>query len=111
MFWARFSPIFHAPDVLILGYQAPVQTPARHPQIGQRKQRVQLRRVLGQAAIAHLRMAELALDDTKRMLDLGTDTGLDALDLLGQRIHGIGLVQQLAQPRAHGHMLLASGRL
>ena len=36
--------------------QAPAQTLAHHPQIGQREQRVQLRRVLGQAAVAHLHM-------------------------------------------------------
>lgn len=41
---------------------------AHHPQIGERKHRVQLRRVLGQAAVAHLHVPELALDDTERVL-------------------------------------------
>jgi len=68
--------------------QAPAQTLAHRPQIGQRKQRLQLRRVLGQAAIAHLHMTELAFDDTEWVLQLGSDACLDALDLIGQRIHG-----------------------
>ena len=37
------------------------QTTPRHPQVGQRKQRVQLRGVLGQPAVAHLDMPELTL--------------------------------------------------
>ena len=94
------------PRVWTHSCQAPVQTPAHHPQIGQRKQCVQLRRVLGQAAVAHLHMAELALDDAERMLDLGADAGLDAFDLFGQRIQRICLVQQLSQTWAHGHMPL-----
>jgi len=38
-----------------------------HPQIAQRKQRHQLRGVLGKALVAHLGKAELALDDSKRV--------------------------------------------
>ncbi len=48
----------------------------RHPQIAQRKQRTQFRRVLGQASVAHFHMAELAFDHAKRMLDQGADTRL-----------------------------------
>lgn len=44
---------------------------ANHPQVGQRKQRLQLGGVLGQPAVAHFDVAELALDDPKRVLDLG----------------------------------------
>lgn len=44
---------------------------ARHPQVGQRKQRYQLGGILGQAAVANLHMAELTLDYPERMLDLG----------------------------------------
>ena len=60
------------------------QTASRHPQIGQRKQRVQLRSVLLQSAIAHLDVTELALDHPERMLDLGPDTGLDAFQLIDE---------------------------
>ena len=53
-----------------------VQKPVpRHPEIGERKQRVQLRRVLHQAAVAHLDISELALDHPKWMFDLGPRLG------------------------------------
>ena len=54
------------------------QTAPRHPQVGQRKQRVQLRGVLLQPAVAHLDVPELALDHPERMLDLRPNAGLDA---------------------------------
>ena len=44
------------------------QTAPRHPQIGQRKQRVQLRSILLQPAVAHLDVPKLALDHPKRIL-------------------------------------------
>jgi len=79
---------------------APRQTLAHHAQIGQRKQRVQLRRVLGQAAVAHVHMTEPALDDTERVLHLGSDAGLDALDLFGQCIHGLGPIGAVPSTRS-----------
>jgi hypothetical protein len=39
--------------------------PAHHPQVGQLKQRVQLRGVLGQVTAAGLDALELALDDSE----------------------------------------------
>ena len=39
-------------------------------QIGERKQREHLRAILGDAAIAHLAIAELAFDDAEHMFDL-----------------------------------------
>lgn len=54
----------------------------RHPQIGERKQRMQLRCVLGQSPIANLYVPELALDDPERMFHLGADAGLDVLKLV-----------------------------
>jgi hypothetical protein len=87
-----------------------------HPQVGQRKQRVQLRRVLRQPAVAHLHMPELALDHPERMFDLGPDARLGPLDLIQDRAHRRALVQHLAFARAHGHVpvdadLLVSSRL
>ena len=38
------------------------QLSARHPEVGQREQRVQLRGVLRKPAVTHLDVAELALD-------------------------------------------------
>ncbi len=63
-----------------------------HPQVGQRKQRVELRGVLLEAAVTHLDVAELALDHPKRVLYLGPDAGLDSLDLVGELIDLSGLV-------------------
>src|SRR5258708_122163 len=60
------------------------QMPARHPQIGQGKQRVELGRVLGQTAIAHLHMPKLAFDDAERVLCLGSDLSFGALNLINE---------------------------
>lgn len=62
------------------------QLPADHPQIEQYKQRVQLGGIHGQAAVAHLHVSELPLDDLDRVLDLGLNAGLDVLDLVSQRV-------------------------
>jgi len=45
---------------------------------------MQLRRVLGQSAIARLLVSEDVLDDVKRMLNLRSNTGLGLLELLAQ---------------------------
>ena len=58
------------------------QLSARHPQIAQRKQRDQLRRVLGQPFVAHLGKAELTFDHPKRVLHFGAHTGLELLGLV-----------------------------
>ncbi len=52
---------------------------AFHPKVRERKQREQLRRVLGQATKARLHITELALDHPKWMLDLGPHLRLDPL--------------------------------
>jgi len=52
------------------------------PQIEERKQRVQMRRVLGLAEIAHRHLPELALDDTERAPHLGADACLHIFELL-----------------------------
>eukprot|EP00952_Eustigmatos_sp_NYUAD-ZCMA_P003416 14924-Eustigmatos_ZCMA.PRE.1 len=77
---------------------------AHHPQIAQRKQRVQLRLVLGQAAIAQLHMSELTLDDPERMLHFRPDAGLHVLELVHERAHRRGLIQCAALARTHGHV-------
>jgi hypothetical protein len=53
-------------------------------QIRQSEQGMQLRRVLGQSAIARLLVSEDVLDDVKRMLNLRSNTGLELLELLAQ---------------------------
>jgi len=60
------------------------QLPAHHPDIGQRKQRVQLGRVLGQATVANLEVTELALDHPEGVLATGPDMRLETLDTVAQ---------------------------
>ena len=56
-----------------------------HPDIGQRKQRQELGRVLGQPAIANLAVTELAFDHPKGVFHFGAHTGLELLSLLCER--------------------------
>lgn len=49
-----------------------------------RQQHQDLSGVLGRSFEAHLHVAELAFEDPERVLDLGTDAGLAALDLPGR---------------------------
>ena len=79
---------------------------AHHPQVGERKHHQQLAGVLGEAAIANLAMPELALDDPRRVLDLGADAGLDLLQLLRERFDASILVHHTALPRHHGNVLV-----
>ena len=50
----------------------------------------------------HLHVAELALDHTERVFDLGPDAGLEAFELVGQTVDRVSLVQQLAHAWVHG---------
>ena len=62
----RFAAFWLIADALMLATFH--KHPSSHPDVGQRKQRDQLRRVLLQPLITHLDVAELALDYPKRML-------------------------------------------
>lgn len=77
---------------------------AHHPQIGERKQHQDLLRVLGQPTVARLDVAELPLDDPKRMLHFGADARLDLLDLLGQLVAQALAVEQAPLGGHHGHV-------
>lgn len=76
----------------------------RYPQIAQREERLQLRRILRQIPAAHLRETELALEHPKWMFDLRPDACLRALDLIEQSAVLPGLVQCPALARHHRHM-------
>jgi len=68
---------------------------AHYPQVGERKQHQDLLRVLLQPTVARLDVADLPLDDPKRMLHFGADARLDFLKLLGQpvtRAFGVWIV-------------------
>ena len=88
----------------------PLHKPASdHPDVGQRKQRNELRRVFGKSPVAHLGVPELALDDPKWMLHLCAHAGLELLGLFLQCAPGRVLLR-LTLPRAYGHMPIhASG--
>lgn len=49
-------------------------------------------------------MTELQFDDSERMLDLGTDTGLYLFELVEHRSHRVAQVQRFALARPHGDM-------
>ena len=88
----------------------PLHKPASgHPDVGQRKQRDELRRVFGKPPVAHFDVTELALDNPKRMLHFGAYAGLELLGLFVQCAPGRVLLR-LTLTRAHGHMPIhASG--
>ncbi|KPY96270.1 hypothetical protein ALO43_200547 [Pseudomonas tremae] len=56
------------------------QSFSHHPQIGQRKQRGLLRSVFQQASEAYFRITKLALDHSKRMLNLGAQLSFRVFD-------------------------------
>jgi hypothetical protein len=79
------------------------QSPLGDQQIGQPQQREQLRRVLGQALVAHLPQAKPVLDDVEGVFDLGANARLDPLNLLVQSPH-LGIRQGFALARPHRDM-------
>jgi len=92
----------------------PLQKPASgHPDIGQRKQGDELRRVFLQPAIANLDVAELTLDDSEWMLHLGPHAGLELFGLFCDHTPR-RVPLRLALARSHGNVPftpVASGRL
>lgn len=80
------------------------QSLARQPQVGQGKQRHELRAVLGQPAIVRLAVAKEVLDDVKGVLGLGTNASLDALELSEHRSHRALSFQRTALAKTHGHV-------
>lgn len=86
---------------------------ASHSQVAQRKQRDELRRILGQALVANIGEAELALDDSEGVFHLGANTGLELFRLLDQLTPRRKLLRHaLAKPQATCQSTpVASGRL
>ena len=58
-----------------------------HPQVGKRKQCLELQRVFLQILVAHLHKSELSFDRVNEVLDLGTDARLEIFDLVDGRIN------------------------
>jgi len=62
-----------------------------------------------QAPVAHLHVAKLALDHTKRVLDLGAHARLAFFKFVDERVDGVvDFVQLFAPSKAHGN---ASGNV
>ena len=100
-FGRRYRPGWR-PSVRIRAHSCPQLLQLRapyHAQFAQLEQRVQLRSVLGQPAVAHLHMPELALDHPERVSDLSQDSGLDLFQLVKCRAHRRFLVQHLSLAR------------
>ena len=95
---ARFSGDFCRFSVSRTESSHRYQLSPHHPKIRQREHRVQLGGVLGQAAVARLPEAEMLLDHSKGMLDLGVHSGLELLDLVEHRAQKALLVQPTASP-------------
>jgi hypothetical protein len=77
---------------------------SHHPQVVQRKQRDQLRRVFDQAPIPSLAIAKLALDHPEWVFHFGPNAGLDLLQLVDQGVYSFALLQSPALTRHHGHL-------
>jgi hypothetical protein len=69
------------------------------PQIAQRERLVRLRIVLLQSPVTHLYVPELALEHAKRVLDLGTNAGLQAFELVLELTQRLVLVRRRAFAR------------
>lgn len=65
---------------------------------------VQLRGFLGQTSIAHLDLAELALENAEGMFTPRPSACLHALEPLGQSIDRLGRAQQAAFTGSHGNV-------
>lgn len=107
--WAppRISLYRHSCRIACFQTHGPIQCQqllAHHPQIGQRIQRMHLRRVLRQTPIAQLQVPELALDHPEGMPHFGADASLEVLQLIEQSYSCTGLVQREMLARAHGHV-------
>jgi hypothetical protein len=60
---------------------------AHHPQVAEHEQRGDLRSVLGQAAVSHLRVTELLLENSEWVLDLLAQAGLQMFCFVEMRAH------------------------
>src|SRR3546814_15483455 len=77
---------------------------AHHPQVRQREQRHQLRRVLRQTTEANLHITELALDHPERMLDLGSYLSLGVVNRARGFVQSTALIRLLVSTTAGGDL-------
>ena len=105
-FVGLFGPSFgHLPTLQAHSSRRPLNNSfSHHPQVAQRKQRDQLRRVFDQAPIPSLAIAELALDHPEGVFHFGPNAGLDLLQLVDQGAYSFALLQSPALARHHGNL-------
>jgi hypothetical protein len=102
----------HLPPRLAHSSRRPlINSFSHHPQVAQRKQRDQLRRVFDQAPIPSLAIAELAFDHPEGVFHLGPNAGLDLLQLVDQGVYSFALLQSPALTRHHGNLPVNPGVL
>ena len=77
---------------------------SHHPQVAQRKQRDQLRRVFDQAPIPSFVIAELALDHPEGVFHLGPNAGLDLFQLVDLGVYSFAFLQSSALTRHHDNL-------
>ena len=112
-FVGRFGSSFgHLPTLQAYSSCRPLNNSfSHHPQVAQRKQRDQLRRVFEQAPIPSLAIAELAFDHPEGVFHLGPNAGLDLLQLVDQGVYSFALLQSPAPARHHGNLPVHTGVL
>jgi hypothetical protein len=98
------ASVGHLPAVHAHSSPCTQQMSSRHPHIAQRKQRHQLRRILGRPFVADLGETELALDHAKRVLDLRANAGFDLLGFVQQAAPRRLLVKRPLLAWTHGGM-------
>jgi hypothetical protein len=85
---------------------------ARHPQVGQREQGLNLLSDLGRSPVANRHVPELLLDHSEGGIHLVADAGPDLPKLVGEPFRQLGLIQRFALSGAHRHVPgLALGRV
>src|SRR6185437_9460014 len=102
---AMTGPDYRHPAAVRAQLSCSDQLPAHHPDIRQRKQRVQLGGVLGQPAVANFDVAELALDHPEGVLASGANLRLETFDPVPQPA-GCCIAQCPALARLHCHVPL-----
>ena len=77
---------------------------SHHPQVAQRKQCCQLRRVFDQTPIPSLAITQLAFDHPEGVFHFGLNAGLDLFQLVDQGVYSVALLQSPALTRHHGNL-------
>ena len=105
-FTGVFGPSFgHLPTLQAHSFRRPLNNSfSHHPQVAQRKQCCQLRRVFDQAPIPSLAIAKLAFDHPEGVFHFGPNAGLELLQLVYQGVYSFALLKSPALARHHDNL-------